>query len=132
MNRPAEGVHDRVFAKALVVTDGTRKFALVTADVLGFPPPVKPALLRLLADDGWTKDDVRHFLFEHARIDRALLPEQRELLSSPAWFAHIDRLPVARGPEEFHVVVAGGIGPQLMIEPPWGLSAAVTRQIETV
>ena len=58
MNRPAEGVHDRVFAKALVVTDGTRKFALVTADVLGFPPPVKPALLRLLADDGWTNEQV--------------------------------------------------------------------------
>ena len=37
MNRPAEGVHDRVFAKALVLTDGDRKFALVTADIVGLP-----------------------------------------------------------------------------------------------
>jgi hypothetical protein len=56
MNRPAEGVHDRVFAKALVLADGKRKFALVTADIVGFPPPVKPALVERLADAGWTKD----------------------------------------------------------------------------
>ena len=84
-----------------------------------------------MAAAGWTKDDVRHYLFEHARIDRELLPERRYLLSSPTWFEHADRVPVAHGPEEFHVVVAGGIGPQLMIAPPWGLSAAVTRPIET-
>jgi hypothetical protein len=53
------------------------------------------------------------------------------LLSSPAWFEHTERLPVAHGPEDFHVVVAGGIGPQLMLAPPWGLSAAVTSPIET-
>ena len=45
MNRPAEGVHDRIFAKALVVSDGTRKFALVTADLLGFAPAFKPAVV---------------------------------------------------------------------------------------
>ena len=92
---------------------------------------INPVDAARMADEGWSKDDVRHFLFERARIDRDLLPEQRYLLASPAWFAHTDRLPVARGPEEFHVVVAGGIGPQLMIAPPWGLSAAVTRPIET-
>ena len=31
MSRPAEGVHDRVLAKALVISDGTGRFALVTA-----------------------------------------------------------------------------------------------------
>jgi neutral ceramidase len=56
MNRPAEGVHDRIFAKALVLSDGQQKFALVTADIVGFPPPVKPALVAQLAGDGWTKD----------------------------------------------------------------------------
>ncbi len=56
MNRPAEGVHDRIFAKALVLSDGQRKFALVTADLLGFPPPLKPALVELLSDAGWTAD----------------------------------------------------------------------------
>jgi len=58
MNKPAEGVHDRIFAKALVLSDGTRKFALVTADMLGFPPPVKPAVLDQLAEKGWTSEQV--------------------------------------------------------------------------
>ncbi len=49
MSRPAEGVHDRVFAKALVVSDGDRQFALVTADILGFPPAFKPVLVGRLA-----------------------------------------------------------------------------------
>ncbi len=56
MNRPAEGVHDRVFAKALVVSDGRKKFALVTADLLGFPPPVKQAIIDKLNDPTWTID----------------------------------------------------------------------------
>jgi hypothetical protein len=58
MNRPAEGVHDRIFAKALVLADGERKFALVTVDIVGFPPPIKPALIDQLADAGWKSGQV--------------------------------------------------------------------------
>ena len=49
MNRPAEGVHDRIFAKALVVSDGQQKFAIVTVDIVGFPPTLKPALIERLS-----------------------------------------------------------------------------------
>ena len=58
MSRPAEGVHDRVFAKALVVSDGSKRFALVTADILAFPSPFKPALVERLSDVGWTADQI--------------------------------------------------------------------------
>ncbi len=58
MNRPAEGVHDRIFAKALVLQDGTSKFALVTVDIVGFPPPVKPALVQRLAGSGWSSGQI--------------------------------------------------------------------------
>lgn len=58
MNRPAEGVHDRIFAKAMVIGDGPRKFALVTADMLGFPPPLKSAVLDKLANKGWSAEQV--------------------------------------------------------------------------
>src|SRR5665213_3197434 len=58
MNRPAEGVHDRIFAKALVLHDGTNKFALVTVDIVGFPPPVKPALVERLAGNGWSTGQI--------------------------------------------------------------------------
>jgi neutral ceramidase len=60
MNKPATGVHDRIFAKAIVLVDEAtkRKFALVTADMLGFPPPVKPAVLDKLAAKGWSAENV--------------------------------------------------------------------------
>jgi len=58
MNRPAEGVHDRVFAKALVLADGARKFIVVTVDIVAFPPAIKPALIDRLADGGLTKDQL--------------------------------------------------------------------------
>lgn len=54
MSRPAEGVHDRVFAKALVVSDGQRRFALVTIDIVGLSPAIKPAIVDDLTGDGWT------------------------------------------------------------------------------
>src|SRR5262245_19169561 len=38
MSKPAVGVHDSVWAKALVIKQGERQFALVTVDILGFPP----------------------------------------------------------------------------------------------
>jgi hypothetical protein len=58
MNRPAEGVHDRIFAKALVLSDGRQKFVIITADMLGFPPPVKPELVKRLSADGWTASEI--------------------------------------------------------------------------
>lgn len=58
MNKPAQGVHDRIFAKAVALSDGNRKFTLVTADLLGFPPPFKPALVERLKTDGVTLDSL--------------------------------------------------------------------------
>ena len=58
MSRPAEGVHDRVFAKALVLTDGSRRNVIVTADVLGFPPAFKPALDRSLHEQNWSSAEI--------------------------------------------------------------------------
>src|SRR3990172_7159653 len=57
MNRPAEGVHDRIFAKALVVSDGQQKFAIVTVDIVGFPPTLKPALIERLSG-GWSPGQI--------------------------------------------------------------------------
>lgn len=57
MSRPATGVHDRIFAKALVLSDGEQKFALVTADVLALPHPFKPAVLDCLGGD-WSSEQL--------------------------------------------------------------------------
>jgi neutral ceramidase len=58
MNRPATGVHDRLMAKALVLTDGHKKFCLMTVDALGFAPSLKTAVLDRLTDKGWTSDNL--------------------------------------------------------------------------
>jgi hypothetical protein len=58
MSKPAVGVHDKVWAKALVLAKGDRKFALVTADVLAFPPQFKGAVMERLASDGWSADQI--------------------------------------------------------------------------
>ena len=57
MSRPATGVHDRIFAKALVLSDGEKKFALVTADVLALPHPFEPAVLERLGED-WSSEQI--------------------------------------------------------------------------
>jgi hypothetical protein len=58
MSKPAAGVHDKVWAKALVLAQGDRKFALVTADALAFPPQFKSAVMERLASEGWTSNQV--------------------------------------------------------------------------
>ena len=58
MSKPAVGVHDKVWAKALVLVQGDRKFALVTADMLAFPPQFKAAVMERLTSEGWSSDQV--------------------------------------------------------------------------
>jgi hypothetical protein len=58
MSRPAAGVHDAVWAKALVLAQAERKFAVVTADVLAFPPGFKAAVIERLAANGLSADQV--------------------------------------------------------------------------
>jgi neutral ceramidase len=58
LSRPALGVHDSVWAKALVLARGDKKFALVTADVLAFPPQFKAAVMARLTAEGFSADQV--------------------------------------------------------------------------
>jgi neutral ceramidase len=58
LSKPATGVHDAVWAKALVLTRGEQRFALVTADVLAFPPQFKDAVMQRLASGGWSSDQL--------------------------------------------------------------------------
>jgi len=57
-SRPAIGVHDAVWAKALVLAKGDRRFVLVTADVLAFPPRFKAAVMERVAAEGWSAAQV--------------------------------------------------------------------------
>src|SRR5262245_54653680 len=52
-SKPAIGVHDAVWAKALLLARGEQRFVVVTADVLGFPPRFKAAVVERLSSEGW-------------------------------------------------------------------------------
>ena len=58
MSRPAEGIHDNIMAKALVVADDSKKFVIVTMDMLGFPPNLKPMIIEKLDDPTWSMENV--------------------------------------------------------------------------
>lgn len=58
LNQPAVGVHDRIFGKALILTDGNQRFALVTCDLLGLTFAMKPEIMKQLAGDGWSADQI--------------------------------------------------------------------------
>jgi len=58
MSQPALGVHDTVWAKALVLARAEQRFALVSADVLAFPPRFKAAVVERLAAEGWGSDQI--------------------------------------------------------------------------
>ncbi len=58
MSRPAEGIHDDIWAKALVLNDGIKKYAIVTLDILGLPPNVKPQVIEKLNHEEWTEENI--------------------------------------------------------------------------
>lgn len=55
-NAPALGVHDNAMAKALILKQGDRKFALVTSDLLGIPRSLRDEVLTRIASTGITSD----------------------------------------------------------------------------
>src|SRR6266850_853586 len=57
-SKPAVGVHDAVWVKALTLAKGGKKFVLVTADALAFPPRFKAAVVERLAAEGWSANQI--------------------------------------------------------------------------
>jgi len=58
MNKPAEAIHDHILAKALIIKQGDKKFAIVTLDLLGLPSNVKPELIKRISGFGWTTGNI--------------------------------------------------------------------------
>ena len=54
MNKPAEAIHDHIWSKALALQMGTRKYMIITLDLLGIPENVKSDLLKRVPGMGWS------------------------------------------------------------------------------
>jgi len=59
MSKPAEGIHDDIWAKALVLTDGNIKYAIVTMDIL---------LAIILIKEFWVFLDLITFMNHESRV----------------------------------------------------------------
>ena len=58
MSKPAIGVHDSIYAKAIVFKDDTKTFALVTTDMQSFPPYFKSQLVKEMQEFGWSEKNI--------------------------------------------------------------------------
>ena len=106
---------------------------------------ISPLQAERLSQKGWSKGDVKYFLYEKARVPLSKLravwrgeleggPE-RDGERWPKWFDVSEEtalVPVVRRPENIHVVVAGGRGVGFCaVLPGWGFMGgyAVTKRI---
>lgn len=94
-----------------------------------------PEHAEILAEGGFTKDDVREFLYENSRVRVADFPP--ETLSAmvrhrrPRRYTseHPDSgVPCADSPEEITILVAGGEGPHSVFAPSFGEATMVPIQ----
>lgn len=83
MNKPAVGIHDPIWAKALTVKMGRRKYAIITLDMLGLPQNVKSDLVKRLSGTGWSLENMM-FLpsHSHGSLEMAAL-NNKNLLNNP-------------------------------------------------
>lgn len=97
----------------------------------GNPVLVLPSgLARMLSDAGYSKDDVKSFLWQHATFRESEMPEEmRFAMGHPAV---IDgRVYPCGSPEDIIVLVAGGPEPyHAMYMPNFGETEAVTEVVE--
>jgi hypothetical protein len=90
---------------------------------------VGPEHAATIARDGLSKDDVKRFLFENARIPRSALSDEN-IRQRYAEVAPDYRIPLAKRKEDIMIVVAGGAGKHSCCLPSFGSpSLAVTRRI---
>lgn len=90
---------------------------------------LNPEHAAILAGAGWTKADVRSYLFDAARNRRADVIGRGLAPIWPRWFHAAEHLPVVTDPTDFVIAVVGGSGPASQVAIPWGYSRAVTAPV---
>lgn len=89
---------------------------------------LNPSQARKIANTGWSKRNVKEFLFETAR-NPVELAQRQARATFPPEFLKLPRVPVMRSPDDVILVVCGGAGGHAMVGVPWGLAQAVSRPV---
>ncbi len=85
-----------------------------------------------VAKEGFTKKQVKEFLFEHARYPLAKLGreyQQAQLARHDVKDAPDTMVPIVRAPDDIHVIVAGGAGKHSSWQPTFGDGTKPTRRV---
>lgn len=98
---------------------------------------LSPEHARTIARADWTKQDIKRYLYDHARVprylheDHGMYDEADGGLPRHAHNLEDDQLvPLAASPERFVVTVTGGVGRHSLFHPSFGDTESVTRAIE--
>jgi hypothetical protein len=95
-----------------------------------------PEHAQAVANSGYTREDVQHYLYEHARVPVERISAQKldELTSWGGYADQLDewggRIPLARGPELLRILVAGGAGKHSSWIPTFAVGYSQTACIE--
>jgi len=90
---------------------------------------IGPEHASTIARDGFSKQDVKHFLFEKARVPKSQfsLKHQQDRLSE---FPDGAIIPIATEENAVMIIVAGGAGKHSMFLPSFGDTLSVTKEIK--
>ncbi|MFB6310727.1 MAG: hypothetical protein ABEH64_06030 [Salinirussus sp.] len=97
---------------------------------------LSPEHANTIARDGWKKDDIKRFLYDHARIQRDRhrnlgldMPRDGGLARHAQGLRDNQLVPLAASPERFVVTVTGGPGRHSLFCSSFGDTESVTRKI---
>ena len=101
-----------------------------------FPQPLVlfgPEHAKTVADGGFSKDDVKRFLFEEARVPLGAFSKEYIELRYHVMYAGASldtRIPIFKRPEDLVVAVVGGAGKHSLVLPSFGGTRTVTRALK--
>lgn len=98
---------------------------------------LNPEHARTIAGDGFSKEDVQRYVYEHARTPMSRWSEDQQATRFrkkwPERYATADAartlIPIVQAPQRVNVIVAGGAGKHSMHVPTIGIGLTVTKRI---
>ncbi len=111
---------------------GTRHFQEFGEPVICFGPQHA----RTLAEGGFSKNDVKRFIYEHSRLPiKKASPEtfrKINVVAAPKWYTDLSDeacIPIAEKPEDITILVSGGAGTHSLFIPQQVNVRSVTKPI---